>query len=186
MKVEILEEKRVYDGFFKLEEARLRHERFDGTMSDEMRRLNLERGDAAAALVYDIDAEEFVLVRQFRYPTYGKGPGWTIEVVAGAIDAGETPAQAIRREIEEEVGYQTEALTTIATFYPSPGGSSERIFLYYAEVRRKGRVNEGGGLDHEGEDIVLVRMSREAFIAQAKEGRLQDAKTLMAAFWLER
>ena len=40
----------------------------------------------------------------------------------------------MRREIEEELGYRADRSSHIATFYVSPGGSSERIWLYYAEV----------------------------------------------------
>ena len=48
-KVEIISRKRVLDDFFKVDEAYLRFERFDGTMSEVVRRLNFERGDWSGA-----------------------------------------------------------------------------------------------------------------------------------------
>src|SRR5262249_37080831 len=104
-KVEVLSRKRVFDDFFKVEEAYLRFERFDGTMSEAVRRLNLERGDAVAALLVHPGRGTVYLVRQFMYPTLEKAGGWLDTVVAGMIDAGETPEAAVRREILEEAGF---------------------------------------------------------------------------------
>ena len=69
-----------------------------------------------------------------------------MELVAGIVEPGEDPEQAMRRELLEEMGYEALALTHISTFYVSPGGSSERVILYCADVDSRGRVAEGGGL----------------------------------------
>ncbi|MCB0223274.1 MAG: NUDIX hydrolase, partial [Anaerolineae bacterium] len=119
-------------------------------------------------------------------PTYanGQGPGWIVEVMAGMLNPGEDPQQAIRREIMEEAGYQVNELTPIATFYPSPGGSSECLFLYYAEVDNRHKIASGGGLAVEHEDIEIVEYSLpEAWQALAA-GQIVDAKTLIALMWL--
>ena len=137
---------RIFDDFFAIDEAWLSFERTDGTMSPVVRRLSFERGDSVAALLFDREEQAIVLVRQFRFPTHGKGPGWILEAVAGIVDEGESPEEAIRREVLEETGYRVDQLEHISTFYVSPGGSSERIGLYYAEVGRQDHVGEGHGV----------------------------------------
>lgn len=185
MKVEILDERRVYDGFFKLEEVTLRHERFNGEMSKVIKRLTFERGDAVAVLIFNIEKEELIFTNQFRLPAHRKGEGWMTEIVAGMIDANESPEQAAIREVEEEIGYRVKMLRYIGTFFTSPGGSSERIILYYAEVRDMTRVSRGGGVIVENEDIQLVSVSFKSAWKDMQEGRICDAKTIVALQWLK-
>src|SRR5260370_36448091 len=152
MKNVVVEDKKVvFDGFFKIEEATLKYERFDGTMSQTVRRLNLNRGDSVAALILNTDTNKVVLTNQFKYPTYENGDGWIIEIVAGMVDRDENYDDAVRREVLEETGYQVDALTPISTFYVSPGGSSERIILYFVEVRNSDQIGSGGGVASEAE-----------------------------------
>lgn len=183
-RVEIISRRRVFDDFFKIDEARLRFERYDGTMSEPVRRLNFERGDSVAALLIDPRARMVYLTEQFKYPAYEKAGGWLIDVVAGMVDAGETPEQAVRREIVEESGFEADALEPIATFFVSPGGSSERIHLFCATVRG-GRLRPGGGLASEHEDIKVIAWSVEEFLTRFRAGELADAKALIAACWLK-
>lgn len=184
-KIAIQHKQLVFDDDFKIQEANLRFQRYNGQMSNLVRRLVFERGDAAAALLFNYDTQKVLLIEQFRYPTYEKGPGWIQEVVAGVIKSDENPEDAIRREIEEEVGYRVQQLAPIATFYVSPGGTSERIFLYYAEVGDGDRVSDGGGLTAENEDIRLIAYSRSEILAALTTGQIQDAKTLIAIQWLQ-
>src|SRR5204862_4380485 len=90
-KVVVHSKLRVFDRFFRIDEAELSYERFDGTMSEHVRRLCFERGDAVAAIVFDNDSRRATFVKQFRYPTYDKGPGWIVEAVAGMVERNETP-----------------------------------------------------------------------------------------------
>ncbi len=120
-KVDVQQKQWVYDDFFKVEEAFLRFEKFNGQMSETVRRLNFDRGDAVAVLLFNRQRQKLVLVNQFRYPTYESGGGWTTEVVAGILEKGEQPEDTVRREVEEEVGYQVLELEAISTFYLSPG-----------------------------------------------------------------
>lgn len=176
--------KRVYDGFFKIDEAEVSFERFDGRMSPRLRRLCFERGDSVAALVYQRDARRALLVNQFKYPTYAKGPGWILETVAGILEPGETPEAAVRREVLEEMGFAVERLEPIATFYVSPGGSSERILLFYAEVSAGDKIAAGGGVPSEGEDVETLSFSLDELERLLAEGAVQDAKTLVGIQWL--
>jgi ADP-ribose pyrophosphatase len=184
-KVEIERKGRVFDDFFKVEEAFVRYEKFDGQMSDCVRRLNFERGDAAAVLIFNRERQKIVLVEQFRFPTYEKGDGWMIEVVAGILGKGEKPEEGVCREVLEETGYrvQVSELTHIFTFYLSPGGSSERIFLYYAEVKDPDKVAGGGGVETEHEDIRILEYSLPEIWRAWHAGEIKDAKTIIALMW---
>src|SRR5947209_17561451 len=114
-KVEIQSKRLIFNDFFKIQEAILRYLRFDGKMSEPVRRLVFERGDAVAAIILNKDTQKVVLINQFRYPTYEKGPGWIHEVVAGILEPNETPEDALRRALIEAVGYRAAALPEIAT-----------------------------------------------------------------------
>lgn len=183
-RVVIHEKRRIFDGFFKLDEADVSFERFDGRMSKPVKRLSVERGDSVAAVIYNRDSRRAILVEQFKYPTYEQGPGWIMETVAGISESGETPEAALRREVLEEVGYEIETLEQIATFYLSPGGSSERVFLYYAGVTAAGKVAPGGGVAGEEEDIRTIELSREELDTLVASGDVHDAKTLVGIHWL--
>jgi len=185
-KVSIEKKRYLLNDFFKVEEAYLSFEQFDGHMSPVVRRLNLERGDSVSVLVFNQTTEKLILVSQFRYATYPKTDGWTIEAIAGMVDAGETPEQAAKREVDEETGLSIDTFEHIATFYPSPGGSSERIFLYYSEVSgEKARYKETGGILSKGEDVKAVEITLPEALAKIKTGEIADAKTIIGVYWLE-
>jgi ADP-ribose pyrophosphatase len=177
---------RVFDGFFKIDEVRLSHQRYDGTMSSERTFLVFERGDAVACLLFDREKWEVILVEQLKVPTIDKSPsrGYFLETMAGMIRPGETPAQTVVRETLEETGYRIKDPEHIATFFSSPGGSSERIFLYYAVVTDADRVTTGGGNVQEGEDILTVRMPAEALFERLRRAELEDPKLVIAAYHL--
>jgi nudix-type nucleoside diphosphatase (YffH/AdpP family) len=183
-RVVVHEKHRVFDGHFKIDEAVVSYEASSGDMVGPVRRLCFERGDSVAAVVFQRDRGCVLVAYQFRYPTYEKGPGWLGEILAGVVDPGETHEQAIRREIREESGYDVERLDPIGTFYLSPGGSSERVILYYAEVSDASRVGPGGGNAGEGEDIRIVETPVDDLARDAMAGRVTDAKTLVGILWL--
>lgn len=184
-RVEVISRRRVFDDFFKVDEARLRFERHDGRMSEVVRRLNFERGDSAAALLIDARARTVYLIEQFMYPTLEKAGGWITTVVAGMVDQGETPEHAIRREILEEAGFAAERIEAIGSFFVSPGGSSERIFLFCALVSDGARASAGGGVATEHEDIKLIALRFDDFLARLAAGGFVDAKTIIAGYWLK-
>lgn len=189
MRVEILNERDIFQQFrFRIVEARLRHERFDGEMSAELTRLKFERGDSVAILMHDQEADTIVLTEQFRYPSYNpnvEGSGWILEVPAGSCEAGEAPDVTARREAEEEVGFTVEDIEHLTTFYVSPGGTSERILLYYVATRPEHQTGEGGGLLTEGENIRRRSIKVDDALQMIKTGEIVDAKTIIALQWLE-
>jgi len=185
-KVEVIDEKLVLDDFFKIIAGRLRFEKYDGSMSEEVRRLSLQRGDAVAVVLYDRAEKKIILVEQFRYPVYkalGNRDGWIIELVAGMVEKGETPEDVVRREVLEEAGCEVEKLDYLGRILPSPGGASERIMLYYAEVARW--ENAGGGLSDEHEDIRLIARPVREVYDMVRRREIEDAKTLVG-LWFAR
>ena len=180
--------KRVFDSFFKIDEFTVTHSKVDGEgVLEDVVRLVFERGDSASALLHNLDDDTVILTEQFRMPTYEKGAGWMIETIAGAIEPGETPEACIRREILEEVGYSVTQLEPISRFYVSPGGTSERIVLFYAAVRNVDLVNPAAsGLAEQQEDVLRISTPREDFIEGCFSGQYEDAKTVIAGMWLAR
>ena len=93
-KMEIKEKKYILDDFFRVEEAYLCFERFDGKMSPVVRRLNFDRGDSVAIIIFNPKTSRILLVNQFKYPAYEKGTGWITETVAGIVEKNESPEAA--------------------------------------------------------------------------------------------
>ncbi len=184
-------ERRVFDDFFKIDEFLVSHEQIDGTMSAGQRRLVFERGDAVAVLLLNADMKSVVLVEQFRVAALvgrrrddrSTTDGWITETVAGVIDVNETPEAAAIREAFEETGYQIRQPQLIGKFFSSPGGTSERIFLYFAEVTDADRIGNGGGIDDE--DIKIVRLTTDELFGRLSQGSIEDPKLLIGAYWLQ-
>jgi nudix-type nucleoside diphosphatase (YffH/AdpP family) len=184
-RVEIQSTERILDGFFRIERAILRHERFDGRMSAPLMRLLFERGDAVAVLPYDRQRRQVVLVQQFRYPAYvHAGPGWLWEIIAGMQEEGQTPEEVARREALEEAGCRLDTLKHLMTVYPSPGGSSERVHIYLAAFTPAQRIAPGGGLSEDGEDIHVQSFDLDEAWRMLEDGRIVDAKTVLALQYL--
>jgi ADP-ribose diphosphatase len=186
--VDLISERQVAkEAIFRLVEAHLRYERFDGTMSDELVRISFERGDSAAVVLHDQEDDTVVLVEQFRYPTLKTGTGWMLELPAGIIQTSQSGEGevTVRRELLEETGYEAGALTHVFTFYLSPGASSERLFLYYGSLRTTRSIAPGGGVRHEGEDIRTVFMRLDDALSKIGTGEIADAKTIIALQWLK-
>ena len=182
--------RRVFDSFFKIDEYTVTHSRMSGAgVIENVTRQVFERGDSAAALLHNVDDDTVILTEQFRMPTYEKGAGpdrgWVIETIAGAMEDGETAEACIRREIMEEVGYQVGPLEPISRFFVSPGGTSERIWLYYAQVSAADFIDpSASGLAEQKEDVKRIRMPRQEFLVGVRDGRFEDAKTVIAGMWL--
>jgi nudix-type nucleoside diphosphatase (YffH/AdpP family) len=182
MKFTIKEEKTVFDDFFTIKEALIEHETFKGE-TITVRRKCFERGDSVAVLLYEKDTDSLLFTEQFRYPTVKKDTGWTVEVTAGSLEKGDTPIKRAQIELQEEIGYHVDDLDFIYSFYVSPGGTSERIFLYFSEVSSKDKIAEGGGRVSEKEDIQLIKYPVSEIEELLSENKINDAKTLIAVQW---
>lgn len=185
MRVQVVRTERLFDGFFKLDRATLKHETPGGAMSPEVVRLNVERGDGAAVLLVNRDTDSVVLTRQFRYAAWLRGDGGMfLEIPAGTVPKGVAPIQNARSELLEEVGYRPARLKKLMAFYATPGTTTERIHLFYGEVDDRHKIAAGGGLDSEHEFIEVVEMPVARALRLLKQGKLLDGKTIVALQWL--
>jgi len=180
MRFEVLEKQLLYQGFFRLERHRLRFLAHDGHWIGPVEREMFERGHAVAVLPYDPRRDEVVLIEQFR-PGALDAPGgpWLLEIVAGMVEEGEKPAEVARREAQEEAGLSIEHLIPITRYWVSPGGTTESIQLYAAEVDAS---DAGGihGLADEHEDIRVVVLSREEAMRRVADGSICAAAPIIA------
>lgn len=183
--VEIVDNKRVFDGFFAVDKLTLRHKRFDGSWSGPFTRELFERGEAVCVLLYDPQRDCVVLAEQFRPGALAdeRSP-WLLELVAGMVEAGESYQQVAERETEEEAGCQFYQLIPICNYWVSPGGTSERVQLYCGLIDSQG-VGGIHGLEDENEDIRLHTLSFAQAYQAVESGCINNAATIMALQWLK-
>ncbi len=172
--------------YFRVEEVHLQHEMKNGQLSRPMTRLCLHRGNSVGMLLHEATNNCILFIEQFRFPTYDHGLGWLLEIPAGIVKEGDSPRETARRETLEETGYDisSERFQHIAQFYPSPGGSSEIIDLFYAQVTPEDKKNAGGGVPEEDEDIRLIKLPVTQIQANLDSGKILDAKTIIGLQWL--
>ncbi len=187
--VEVLSNDRVWSGRFALDLVKFRHRRFDGAMSGERVWELFRRGRAAAVLPYDPHSDQLVLIEQFRLPALAAGvEPVMVEVPAGLCNAGEDPAETVRREAREEMGLEADLLEKIGDFVLTPGGSDERCALFVGRVRAPVVGPDGlagtGGLAAEHEDIRARVWNADHAIATATSGGFPNSVTTIAVLWL--
>ncbi len=192
VKILDLAEEYSFGSLLRVMKAKLQYLRFDGHMSEEITRINVERGDSVGVLLYDPEEDLVVLTRQFRYPVYASldpevaqgreaKQSWFLEIVAGSVDPGHSAVEIASKEILEEAGYVIQGdFHPIATIFPSPGWTSERIHLFLGLIDHKDRINVGGGDPSEGEDIQVERLSLQVAMRMVDLGEVSDAKTIIA------
>ena len=182
--VEILENSSCYQGFLSIDRLRLRHRLYQGGWSAPFTREVLRRNPGVGVLLYDPELDKVLMVEQFRAGCLdnGKGP-WVLELVAGIVDAGESPEEVAIREVREETGIGTDRLIPVCDYYNSPGGSSERNTVYCAgfDAREAGGVF---GLKEEHEDIRTVVLDRAAALEAVSAGCINNAMSIIALQWL--
>lgn len=143
-----------------------------------------DRWNAAAILLHNVERDTVTLVRQLRIAVHLNGDhAYMLEVPAGFIDEGETAMQAAVREALEETGYQLSNATAAFAAYISPGSVTEKLHGFYAAVTDANRISDGGGLDHEHEDIEVVEIAFNEAMEMVEAGEIIDAKTIMLLQW---
>ena len=120
---------------------------------------------------------EILLIRQYRHAARA----FLWELVAGRVDAGESPAQAAHRELAEETGYAARRLRKLLEIFPSPGFVSERMCIFSAT----GLV-PGAARPEDDERIFARRFSLAAAERMIRRGRLRDAKSIAAILFFAR
>jgi ADP-ribose pyrophosphatase len=110
-----------------------------------------------------------LLIQQYRHATRQ----YLWELVAGRIDAGETPREAAARELIEETGYRATKFRIFLDIFPTPGFLEERMFILLAEGLRAGEAQP-----EEDEKIVSRAYNRKQLEEMIRNGKLRDAKSI--------
>ncbi len=183
-KYEILHREVLFQGYFRVDRYHLRQELYAGGWSEPFAREVFSGCQkAAVVLLFDPHRDKVVMIEQFRPGPMAKGENpFLTELVAGMIEAGETPEETARRESLEETGCDVTELQKIHVYYPSPGSVSEQTTLF---VGRTTAPEDGAlcGLAHEGEDIRVVVLDAAQAISLLYAGKLRDAASIIAMQW---
>ena len=174
-----------YSGFVTLSECSLEYTHSDGERRQMTREIH-DHGQAVCVLPVDRNRHVALLVRQLRAGLVAnkEADPMLLEVAAGLVDEGENAEESVLREAEEELGFRINELQFISSFYASPGILTEKIDGFLASYTLDDRVHEGGGLDHEDEDIIVEEIALDELGEAVLEGRLRDAKTILLVQYL--
>jgi len=128
----------------------------------------VEHENCVAIVALD-DADNILLVKQFRKPVEKE----LLEIPAGGIDPGETPEDAVRREMREETGFLPRKVAKLGGFYSSPGFCTEYLHLYLA-----GDLVTSPLQAEDSESISLVRVPLSQIPGLIASGAICDAKSI--------
>ena len=167
------------DNWYILNKYTYEYQKDDGSWETQQREA-YDRGNGAAILLYNKKKGTIVLTKQFRMPTYvnGNEDGMMVEVCAGLLD-GLNPEECIKKEVEEETGYQIDRVRKVFESYMSPGSVTEILYFFVGEYEEKMRVNEGGGAEDETENIEVLELDFESALGMIASGEIRDAKSIM-------
>ena len=171
--------------------AQLHRIEYDYEFKDgKIKRISREtynRGDGVAILLYNPKKGTIILTRQFRMPIYdqNESEAMSIEACAGAIDKNESARSTIIREVLEEVGYEIHDAELVLEAYMSPGAMTEKLFLFVAEYHDDMKVNSGGGVDSEHEEIEVIELPFKDALEMVKDKKIIDAKTILLLQYAE-
>lgn len=167
------------NNWYTLKKVTYQYTRRDGS-SQRQSREAYDRGNGAAILLYNKSLRTVILTRQFRLPTFinGNPDGMLIEVCAGLLDK-DNPEDAIRRETQEETGYKVAEVRKVFEAYMSPGSVTELLYFFVAEYEKSMKVDAGGGVEHEQEDIEVLEVTLDKAMKMITGGEIKDGKTIM-------
>ena len=178
-KIEITKTEVLSDNWYTLRKITYNYIKKDGNWETQSREA-YDLGNGATILLYNKNSKTIILTRQFRMPTYlnGNQTGMLIEACAGLLDK-DNAEECIRRETEEETGYKISAVQKLFEVYMSPGSVTEIVHFFAAEFTKDMKVNEGGGIEHEQENIEVLEFDFDEAYDMIKTGEIKDAKTIM-------
>lgn len=168
------------------------HIKFNGIRSNDATwNLLIRENPAVGVLVHNTENHSILLVEQVRSATFydlrsrSKNVDQrmninTFEIVAGMIESNESGKDAAVRETMEEAGVRINRCRKWGQFYLSPGVSNEMVYLFYAPIESSQVVGPGGGVESENEDIRLHWVSIYTAMQMIEEGKIVDAKTIIA------
>jgi len=167
------------DNWYTLRKITYTYTKKDGSIHTQSREA-YDRGNGAAIMLYNKEQSTVILTRQFRLPTFinGNESGMLIEACAGLLDH-ENPEECIIRETQEETGYKITSVQKIFEAYMSPGSVTEILYFFIAEYSKEMKVDEGGGAEHEEENIEVLEVPMADAMNMITNGQIKDAKTIM-------
>lgn len=173
------------DNWYTLNKVTFDYLKKDGTWEVQNREA-YDRGNGATILLYNVENKTIILTRQFRMPTYlnGNESGMLIESCAGLLDK-DNAEDCIRKETEEETGYKISSVKKIFEAYMSPGSVTEIVHFFIAEYTKAMKINEGGGLEEEQEEIEVLELKIDEAIKMIETGDIKDGKTIMLIQYLQ-
>ncbi|PUV21746.1 GDP-mannose pyrophosphatase NudK [Sphingobacterium athyrii] len=177
--IEIVKTEILSNNWYTLKKVTYQYTKPDGTVQQQSREA-YDRGNGAVILLYNKEYQTVILTRQFRIPTYinGNESGMLIEACAGLLDQ-DSPQDCIRRETEEETGYQIKEAKKIFEAYMSPGSVTEILHFFIAEYTNGMKIGDGGGLEEEEENIEILELNIQDALAMIESGEIKDGKTIM-------
>ncbi len=177
--IKILNTEILSDNWYTLKKITYSYQKKDGTSMKQTREA-YDRGNGATILLYNKEQKTVVLTRQFRLPTFinGNESGMLIESCAGLLDQ-DNPEACVIREAEEETGYKIKEVQKIFEAYMSPGAVTEIVHFFVAEYSNSMKVHEGGGLEHEEENIEVLEYNIDQAMDMIESGEIKDGKTIM-------
>ncbi|RZK47791.1 MAG: GDP-mannose pyrophosphatase NudK [Pedobacter sp.] len=177
--VKILSTEILSDNWYILKKITYEYVKPNGEKLSQTRE-SYDRGNGATILLYNKAQNTVILTRQFRLPTFinGNSDGMMIEACAGLLDQ-DNPEDCIRRETEEETGYKITDVKKVFEAYMSPGSVTEILYFFIAEYSKDMKINDGGGVAGEEENIEVLEMHIDDALAMIAEGEIKDAKTIM-------
>ncbi|GAB5399758.1 MAG: GDP-mannose pyrophosphatase NudK [Aureisphaera sp.] len=178
-KIHITKTEILSDNWYTLRKFTYDYEKENGSLETHAREA-YDRGNGAVILLYNKEKGTVVLTRQFRLPTYvnGNKTGMMIEACAGLLDA-DNPEDCIKKETQEETGYQITEVRKVFEAYMSPGSVTEILYFFIAEYTDEMKTSEGGGLVEEEENIEVLELNFDKAISMVETGEIKDAKTIM-------
>jgi len=157
----------VYNGYLKIDKVQI--ELKDGRKA--VREI-LKVKNSVGVLCRIVGTENYLLVRQFRAPVNRH----VLEIVAGGVEDFESPVEAAKREVEEELGRKVLDIKGLLTTLSSPGITTERIFLFSAVVSN---IADKQKLD-DTEEIKIEKYTRSELKTLVENDRIHDSKTLIS------
>lgn len=183
--VEILKKEKLFSRFFNVSLVTFKHKLFAGGWSEPVKREIFERGDAVVVLPYDPVRDEIVLIEQVRIGAIlNADHPWTFELVGGMVEENQTIESVAKRETLEETGLIAQALWPMQSYLSSCGGTSERIYLFLAEVDST-KTQAICGVEYENEDIKVHVFSRQEVMDWLNQGKIENASALIGLHWLQ-
>ena len=178
-RVKIKKVKNLSNDWYKLDKVNFDYQLENGTWQNQNREC-YDRGNGACILLYNIKEKTVVLTRQFRMPSYlnGNKDGMMVEVCAGLLDEDD-PLTCIIKEVEEETGYKISNPKKVFELYSTPGAVTEKIHYFIGAYDATMKISEGGGLEHEAEEIEVLELPFEKALEMVENGEINDTKTVV-------